>query len=300
MFGLTMFEGAAVLGEAPVFADGSWLANVPPYIPMHLQPIDQYGLAIRNQQLWIQGMPRRTGAASAATSRAPARASPPSARTRRVPSRPGRRPSPRRSPIAPSSPGTRCPADPHRQVRRAATTRRTRRTTTMTRAIRSPASRRPTDPVARPRERPGHRLLRQDGRVLSGLVRVDLLPGHAQHDGPTTTRAPSWSPAAAPCSAPVCWTPRPRAAAAVGRPRQRPRLGAHAEAEPHGTDGTHRLAAREQPEAPRGQGRHAHRRRAQDHRGLPDGPRRAVLGAPEHGFVPYINGDPVDPQHAAH
>jgi hypothetical protein len=57
MFGLTMFEGAAVLGEAPVFADGSWLANVPPYIPVHLQPIDTYGLAIRNQQLWIQGMP---------------------------------------------------------------------------------------------------------------------------------------------------------------------------------------------------------------------------------------------------
>jgi len=57
MFGLTMFEGAAVLGEAPVFADGSWLADVPSYLPMHLQPIDQYGLAIRNQQLWIQGMP---------------------------------------------------------------------------------------------------------------------------------------------------------------------------------------------------------------------------------------------------
>jgi hypothetical protein len=57
MFGLTMFEGAAVLGEAPVFPDGSWLANVPSYLPMHLQPIDQYGLAIRSQQLWIKGMP---------------------------------------------------------------------------------------------------------------------------------------------------------------------------------------------------------------------------------------------------
>jgi hypothetical protein len=60
MFGLTMFEGAAVLGEAPVFTDGSWLANVPPYIPLHLQPIDQYGLAIRNQQLWIKGMPNES------------------------------------------------------------------------------------------------------------------------------------------------------------------------------------------------------------------------------------------------
>ena len=57
MFGLTMFEGAAVLGEAPVYRDGSWLADVPSYLPVHLQPIDQYGLSIRNQQLWIQGMP---------------------------------------------------------------------------------------------------------------------------------------------------------------------------------------------------------------------------------------------------
>ncbi len=57
MFGLTMFEGAAVLGEARIFNDSSWLASVPAYIPIHLQPIDQFGLAIRNQQLWIQGMP---------------------------------------------------------------------------------------------------------------------------------------------------------------------------------------------------------------------------------------------------
>jgi hypothetical protein len=57
MFGLTMFEGAAVLGEAPIFSDGSWLANVPPYIPIHLQPIDKFGLSIRNQLLWIQGVP---------------------------------------------------------------------------------------------------------------------------------------------------------------------------------------------------------------------------------------------------
>ncbi len=57
MFGLTMFEGAAILGEAPVFKDGSWLANVPPYVPIHLQPIDQFGLAIRNQQVWIEGVP---------------------------------------------------------------------------------------------------------------------------------------------------------------------------------------------------------------------------------------------------
>lgn len=57
MFGLTMAEGAAMIGEAPVETDGSWLAKVPPYVPMHLQPIDEYDLAIRNQTTWIQGMP---------------------------------------------------------------------------------------------------------------------------------------------------------------------------------------------------------------------------------------------------
>jgi hypothetical protein len=57
MFGLTMAEGAAILGEARVNADGSWMAEVPPYVPMHLQPIDRYDLAIRSQTTWIQGMP---------------------------------------------------------------------------------------------------------------------------------------------------------------------------------------------------------------------------------------------------
>jgi hypothetical protein len=56
-FGLTMDEGAAVLGVAPVYPDGSWLAKVPPYIPVHVQPIDKFGIAIRNQRLWIQGAP---------------------------------------------------------------------------------------------------------------------------------------------------------------------------------------------------------------------------------------------------
>lgn len=57
MFGLTMHEGAAILGEAKVEADGSWLAAIPPYVPVHMQPIDRYGLSIRNQLTWIQGMP---------------------------------------------------------------------------------------------------------------------------------------------------------------------------------------------------------------------------------------------------
>lgn len=57
MFGLTMDEGAAILGEADVYPDGSWLAEIPPYVPVHVQPVDKFGLSIRNQRLWIQGMP---------------------------------------------------------------------------------------------------------------------------------------------------------------------------------------------------------------------------------------------------
>src|SRR5438445_750764 len=57
MFGLTMHEGAAIVGEAKVQNDGSWLANIAAYVPVHLQPIDKFGLAIRSQGLWMQGMP---------------------------------------------------------------------------------------------------------------------------------------------------------------------------------------------------------------------------------------------------
>ncbi|MEI9949641.1 MAG: hypothetical protein WDO74_11845 [Pseudomonadota bacterium] len=57
MFGLTMAEGAAILGEAKVESDGSWMANIPPYVPVHLQPIDEFDLSIRSQTTWIQGMP---------------------------------------------------------------------------------------------------------------------------------------------------------------------------------------------------------------------------------------------------
>jgi hypothetical protein len=56
-FGLTMHEGAAILGEPVVHSDGSWRAHIPAYLPVHLQPIDRFDLAIRNQLLWIQGMP---------------------------------------------------------------------------------------------------------------------------------------------------------------------------------------------------------------------------------------------------
>jgi len=63
-FGLTMHEGAAIVGEATVYEDGSWEAAVPARLPYHLQALDEYGMAIRNQMLWIQAMPgeeRRCG-----------------------------------------------------------------------------------------------------------------------------------------------------------------------------------------------------------------------------------------------
>lgn len=59
-FGLTRHEGAAILGETAIQEDGSWAAAVPAYLPYHLQPLDRYGLSIRNQMLWIQAMPGET------------------------------------------------------------------------------------------------------------------------------------------------------------------------------------------------------------------------------------------------
>lgn len=63
-FGMTESEGAALLGEAPVYADGSYEAFIPPNIPVHQQAIDKFGLSIRSESLWIQGVPgedRRCG-----------------------------------------------------------------------------------------------------------------------------------------------------------------------------------------------------------------------------------------------
>ncbi len=59
-FGLTTHDGAAILGETPIQEDGSWRAAVPGFLPYHLQPIDEFGLSIRNQLLWIQAMPGET------------------------------------------------------------------------------------------------------------------------------------------------------------------------------------------------------------------------------------------------
>jgi hypothetical protein len=53
MFGTTMFEGHANIGLARVQTDGSWMANVPANIPVHLQAVDVYGMSLFNEPVWI-------------------------------------------------------------------------------------------------------------------------------------------------------------------------------------------------------------------------------------------------------
>lgn len=52
-FGLTEADGAILLGEAPVHADGSFAAYVPEDRPIHLQLVDPYGMAAVNEDRWF-------------------------------------------------------------------------------------------------------------------------------------------------------------------------------------------------------------------------------------------------------
>jgi hypothetical protein len=54
-FGITDHEGAAVLGVAPVMEDGSWAALIPANVPVHLQTIDRFGMALQSEPVWISG-----------------------------------------------------------------------------------------------------------------------------------------------------------------------------------------------------------------------------------------------------
>jgi hypothetical protein len=56
-FGLTEHEGAARLGETDVKADGSWAALVPANVPIHLQPVDKFGMAIVSEPVWFSARP---------------------------------------------------------------------------------------------------------------------------------------------------------------------------------------------------------------------------------------------------
>lgn len=55
MFGTSMFEGQASLGVAPVRADGSWLATVPANVPLAVQAIDVFGMALLPETVWFSG-----------------------------------------------------------------------------------------------------------------------------------------------------------------------------------------------------------------------------------------------------
>ncbi len=52
-FGLTDSEGAILLGEAEVKADGSFAAHVPEDRPIHLQLVDAYGMSMVNEDRWF-------------------------------------------------------------------------------------------------------------------------------------------------------------------------------------------------------------------------------------------------------
>lgn len=54
-FGTTMFEGQASLGVAPVRPDGSWLATVPANVPLAVQAIDAFGMALLPEPVWFSG-----------------------------------------------------------------------------------------------------------------------------------------------------------------------------------------------------------------------------------------------------
>ncbi|HEU0037384.1 MAG TPA: hypothetical protein VFQ53_42530 [Kofleriaceae bacterium] len=53
MFGTTEFEGQAQLGVARLASDGSWLAKVPANVPLHIQAVDKFGMAIMNEPVWF-------------------------------------------------------------------------------------------------------------------------------------------------------------------------------------------------------------------------------------------------------
>lgn len=54
-FGLTEHEGSARLGVAKVQSDGSWAALIPANVPVHVQVLDEFGMAMLSEPVWISG-----------------------------------------------------------------------------------------------------------------------------------------------------------------------------------------------------------------------------------------------------
>ena len=57
MFGTPRFEGHANLGVAPIAADKSWSALIPPNIPVHMQAVDVFGMSLFSEPVWVSGRP---------------------------------------------------------------------------------------------------------------------------------------------------------------------------------------------------------------------------------------------------
>src|SRR6185503_2510174 len=69
MFGTTEFDGQSKYGEIPLQPDGSFAADVPGNVPLHIQLVDKFGLAaavtgshgtaagtpVANEDIWFSG-----------------------------------------------------------------------------------------------------------------------------------------------------------------------------------------------------------------------------------------------------
>ncbi len=54
-FGSTEFDGASLYGEVPLQADGSFKAQVPANVPVHMQVIDKFAISLATEDIWVSG-----------------------------------------------------------------------------------------------------------------------------------------------------------------------------------------------------------------------------------------------------
>src|SRR5262249_49921667 len=57
MFGSTEFDGQSLYSEVPVYSDGSFAANVPANVPVHMQLLDKFAMSLVSEPVWISGRP---------------------------------------------------------------------------------------------------------------------------------------------------------------------------------------------------------------------------------------------------
>jgi hypothetical protein len=57
MFGSTEFDGHSRYGEVAIYSDGSFSAQVPANVPVHMQVIDKFGMSVASEPVWISGRP---------------------------------------------------------------------------------------------------------------------------------------------------------------------------------------------------------------------------------------------------